>query len=77
MIRDKLQSWEHRSQSWPYFHIKTVKSIVTEALGQSEIKGQVTIDKYYRRVLALSKEHPDQTSRFDVTGFISHDFTKG
>ena len=77
IIRDKLQTWEHRSRNLPYFHIETVRNIVTEALAQNKIHGKVTVEKYYRRVLELSKEHPDWTSQFDVTGFMSHDFTKG
>ena len=75
IMRSKLNEFRgSSSSSYPVFHINTVKRIVTDVLDSVGIHDKRTVKKYYLRILKLSKIV--QTSRFDITGFMEHDFIK-
>jgi len=75
IMRSKLNEFRgSSSSSYPVFHINTVKRIVTDVLDSVGIHDKRTVKKYYLRILKLSKLV--QTSRFDITGFMEHDFIK-
>ena len=62
---------------YPIFHMSTIKSTVTELLHSRGIslepKETRTIDKYFRHVIKLSKL-TQYVDRYDITGFMEHDF---
>jgi len=62
---------------YPIFHMNTIKSTVTELLHSRGIsldpKETRTIDKYFRRIIVLSKL-TQYVDRYDITGFMEHDF---
>ena len=75
IMRSKLNEFRgSSSSSYPVFHINTVKRTVTDVLDSVGIHDKRTVKKYYLRILKLSKIV--QTSRFDITGFMEHDFIK-
>jgi len=63
--------------TYPIFHMNTIKSTVTELLHSRGIslepKDPRTINKYFRHVIKLSKLTED-VDRYDITGFMEHDF---
>ena len=64
-------------QLYPIFHMNTIKHVIADLLHERgislDLKETRTINKYFRRVLELSKI-PSYLDRYDITGFMEHDF---
>lgn len=73
----KVWDTESSSSSYPFFHLMTIRKIIKDVCNQSRIHDERTMftlkNSYQKIILKLSKEVSN--SRFDITGFMEHEFT--
>lgn len=71
-IKTLLKVWDtdNSSSSYPVFHINTLHDVIKQVLGVVDNR---THDKYFKIIIKLCGNEVT-TSRFDITGFMQHEF---
>ena len=71
-IKNELNIWNtsKSSSSYPYFHINTIHDVIKKVIG---IVDKRTHNNYFNIIIKLCGNEVS-TARFDITGFMSHEF---
>ena len=75
VLQEEFKLWklDDTKTNYPVFHIKTILDVIKRKIPtKEELRNNRTHSKYFKIIILMSKEV--STSRFDITGFMQHEF---
>jgi len=74
-LQDEFKLWklDETKTNYPVFHLNAIRDVIRRKIPTKEdMRNNRTHAKYFKIIMKMSKEV--STSRFDITGFMQHEF---